>query len=272
MNKFSNDMNEVLAAEAFSKQSEVFDHIYGEDAIINYKRERVRQHILRFAKDGGSMLELNCGTGEDAVYFSKKGFRIHATDISPLMLEKLEEKSADASLKNLTTEIYSFTQPQTLNNKGPYDYVYSNFGGLNCTGELHKVLSSLSALVKPGGMVTLVVISNFCLWELLLVFRGKFKTAFRRFFSKKGRKAHVEGTFFKCWYYSPSYVRKHLKKDFENLGTEGLCTLVPPSYMEGFGDKHAGLFSYLRKKEDKWKARWPWRRMGDYFIISFRRC
>jgi ubiquinone/menaquinone biosynthesis C-methylase UbiE len=267
----SENINQVKAAEAFSKQSLVFDKLYGSDTIIQYKRKRVREHILQFAKQNGSMLELNCGTGEDALFFASHGFQVHATDVSGGMLSMLDKKIAEAAQnKNISTELCSFTKLEDLKNRGPYDMVYSNFGGLNCTGELEKVLSELNTLVKPGGTITLVIISKFCLWETMLLFKGKFKTAFRRFFSKNGRDAHVEGTNFKCWYYSPSFVIRHLKEHFDLLAIEGLCTIVPPSYIENFSEKRPGLFKFLKKKEDRLKAIWPWNRIGDYYIISFK--
>ena len=89
----SEQINEVRTAEAFSRQSEVFDALYGGDEIIRYKRERVRQHINHYLKQGDRMLELNCGTGEDVLYFAGKGFRVHATDISGGMLEVMKRKT-----------------------------------------------------------------------------------------------------------------------------------------------------------------------------------
>jgi ubiquinone/menaquinone biosynthesis C-methylase UbiE len=266
----SEHINQLKASEAFSKQSAVFDKLYGVDTMIQYKRKRVRDHILQIAKPGGYMLELNCGTGEDALFFAQQGFRIHATDASDGMLSMLQQKLQQAGEKNIATELCSYTKLEELQNRGPFDVIYSNFGGLNCTGELEKVLSGLHSIIKPGGTVTLVIISKFCLWETLLLFKGKFKTAFRRFFSSKGRKAHIEGSYFKCWYYSPSFVTKHMSGQFDLLGIEGLCTIVPPSYIEHFPEKHPQLFSYLKKKEGRWKARWPWKFIGDYYIISFR--
>ncbi|HMG10205.1 MAG TPA: hypothetical protein VK609_16940, partial [Mucilaginibacter sp.] len=105
----------------------------------------------------------------------------------------------------------------------------------------------------------------------LLVFKGKFKTAFRRFFSSKGRTAHIEGTYFKCYYYNPSFIISTLRQSYKVLGLEGLCTLVPPSYIESFAEKHPRAYSFLKNKEDKWKDKWPWKYMGDYFIISLER-
>jgi len=120
---------------------------------------------------------------------------------------------------------------------------------LNCTGELNKVLQSFKPLLKSGGTVTLVILPKFCLWETMMLFKGKFRTAFRRFFAKNGRRSRVEGEYFKCWYYDPSYVIKTLKDDFELVKLEGLCTVVPPSYIEGFAEKYPKLYSRLKNWE-----------------------
>ena len=272
MNSLEHNINEVKATEAFSKQSKLFDQIYGADEIILYKRQRVREHVSKHLQPHSAMLELNCGTGEDALYFAQQGHYVHATDISNEMLGKLMIKTQDIECsKRISLEQCSFTELHTLKNKGPFDHIFSNFGGLNCTGEIKEVLKSFSSLLKPNGCVTLVIISKFCLWETLLLFKGKFKTAFRRFFSSKGRKANVEGTQFKCWYYSAAYIKKQLKDDFEVTDIEGLCTLVPPSYIENFAKKYPRLFLFLKRKENKWAHKWPWKYIGDYYIISLKK-
>jgi ubiquinone/menaquinone biosynthesis C-methylase UbiE len=268
----TNHINELKASEAFTKQSKVFDNLYGDDQIIQYKRQRVREHILKYARQNSSMLELNCGTGEDALFFAGKGFKVHATDISSGMLDELKKKIGEKNFENsISIEQCSFTELELLQAKQSFDYIYSNFGGLNCTKELEKVLRAFEKLLAPGGVVTLVIISKFCLWETLLLFRGKFKTAFRRLFATRGRRAHVEGSFFKCWYYSPSFIKSRLQDQYELLSLEGLCTIVPPSYIEKFAEKHPRWFRFLSEKEDKLKDKWPWNRMGDYFIISLRK-
>jgi ubiquinone/menaquinone biosynthesis C-methylase UbiE len=272
MNGASSHINEQFAEAAFSNQSIVFDELYSADTIIGYKRKRVRDHILQYLKPDGSILELNSGTGEDALFFAQKGFKVHATDISKGMQQQLREKVVKQGMQHaVSNELCSYTQLEQLKNKGPYDLIFSNFAGLNCTGELDKVLSSFAGLLNPGGMVTLVVLPKFCLWETLLVFKGKFKTAFRRFFSSKGRKAHVEGVYFDCFYYNPSYIKKRLKRDFEVLSVEGLCTIVPPSYIEGFAEKRPGAYKMLSHWEDRLKTTWPLKYVGDYYIISLRK-
>jgi Methylase involved in ubiquinone/menaquinone biosynthesis len=262
---------EKLVSDAFNRQAPVFDELYIPNGIIKYKRRRVREHLDQLINKGSSILELNCGTGEDAIYFAEKGHNIHATDLSLQMLSILENKIEKKGFqKQITTENISFHDLSNISGKGPYDLIFSNFGGLNCTDKLNEVLASFDPLLKPGAYVCLVIISKFCLWEFLLMFKGKFKTAFRRLFASKGRKAHIEGSFFKCWYYSPSYVIKNMK-NYQLVSVEGLCTLVPPSYIELFTEKHPLLFEYLKNKEGKWKSSWPWRSIGDYFIITFKK-
>ncbi|MBL7732400.1 MAG: class I SAM-dependent methyltransferase [Chitinophagaceae bacterium] len=265
-------MAEQKAAGAFDKQAPIFDELYGPDTIIRYKRKRVREHTEFFLQPASRILELNAGTGEDALYFAGKGHQVHATDISAAMLAQLETKVKAAGLNgHITHEQCSFTELETLQHPGPYDHIFSNFAGLNCTGRLEKVLDSFQHLLKPGGHVTMVILPRFCLWEFLLLLKGKFKTAFRRFAGRKGARAHIEGQYFRCWYYNPSFIRKRMKTTFEVCRLEGLCTIVPPSYMENFAEKRPRLYKWLQKKEDKWKAGWPWRVVGDYYIITLRK-
>jgi ubiquinone/menaquinone biosynthesis C-methylase UbiE len=272
MTTVTENINEQYAAQAFSAQSAVFDEIYSGNTIVNYKRDRVRAHVLQYLKPNSSILELNSGTGEDATFFAAQGHRVHATDIAKGMQQKLREKAVKYKLDNLiSTELCSFTQLDQLKNKGPYNHIFSNFAGLNCTGELDKVLNSLPQLLAKDGVATLVILPQFCLWESLLLFKGMFKTATRRWFSKNGVKAHVEGTYFTCWYYNPSYVTEVVKDSFEVLSVEGLCTIVPPSYIEHFAEKHPNAYRRLKKWEDRYRFSRPWRSVGDYYIISLKK-
>jgi len=269
MTVLANKINEQLTEEAFSKQSVIFDDLYSGNTIVNYKRDRVRAHVQQYLRPGSGILELNAGTGEDAIFFARHCHKVHATDISAGMQQQLAQKVANNKLQDfVSNELCSFTELQKLQNKGPYHHILSNFAGLNCTGELDKVLASFADLLHPNGIVTLVILPKFCLWETSLLFKGEFNTAFRRWFSKNGRRARVEGTYFTCWYYNPSYIVNNLKDSFDLLSIEGLCTIVPPSYMEGFAEKHPAIYRVLQKAENKLKHSWPWKYIGDYYIIS----
>jgi ubiquinone/menaquinone biosynthesis C-methylase UbiE len=263
------ELNEQLASVAFDKQSVLFDALYQSNSIISYKRTRVRDHAGKFLSANSHILELNAGTGEDAIYFARKGHRVHATDIAPGMQERMKQKVEQEGLTGaISHELCSFNRLDDLVEKGPYDMIFSNFAGLNCTGELSHILHSFYPLLKPRGVVTLVIMPPFCLWETMLFFRGKFKTATRRFFAGNGVAAHIEGEYFRCWYYPPSYISSQLRESFDLKAIEGLCTLVPPSYIEQFAEKYPRAYQFLVNLENRYKENWPWKYMGDYYIIS----
>jgi len=273
MNKNHQQLASEQQAEiAFSRQSPVFDIIYSHNKIIQYKRERVRTHVNKYLNPNSNILELNSGTGEDAIYFAQQGHHVHATDISVGMQNELSIKVKKNELENnISTELCSFTELTNLKYKGPYHLVFSNFAGLNCTNRLSDVLKDAEKLLVPGGIITIVLLPPFCLWETLQALRGQFKLAFRRFNSKNGVKAHIEGVYFTCWYYKPSFIINEAKDKFDILDVEGLCTIVPPSYFEHFADKHPRAFKFLAKLENRLKNKWPWKNVGDYYIITLRK-
>src|SRR5688572_22073314 len=129
----SQTFNEQHAASAFNKQSTVFDAIYSNNTIIEYKRRRVREHVLSLLSPNSAILELNAGTGEDAIFFAQQGHSVHATDISEGMQVQLQKKLRASRLRSVSQELCSFTELDQLTQRGPYDLIFSNFAGLNCT-------------------------------------------------------------------------------------------------------------------------------------------
>ena len=117
--------------------------------LCNIKENRVRNHVLKYLYPQSDILELNSGTGEDAIFFAKLGHHINATDISQGMQNIVKQKVENNNLQNnISTELCSFTELEKLQNKGPYDLIFSNFAGLNCTDKLPQVLSSFHLLTK----------------------------------------------------------------------------------------------------------------------------
>ncbi len=261
---------EITVSSAFSRQSGHFDDVYDNNRVTVWARNRVREEVSRFLKPHANMLELNCGTGTDSVFFAQKGHHVLATDNASGMLQALYRKIDDHQLQqNIEPLLCSFNNLEQLGNR-QFDYVFSNFGGLNCTNELSKVLDSISKLLKPGGCFSLVIMPKVCPWDLLTVFKGYFKTAFRRF-QKNGTTAHLEGVYFQCYYYPPSYITQHLDRTFTLLSLKSLSLAVPPPYIEHFVEKHPKLFSVLERIEKRLCTTPPFNRWGDYYIITMQK-
>ncbi len=272
------------ATKAFTAQSAVFDAIYRPSPIVQYKRERVRALLEKYLAKNSRVLELNAGTGEDAIWLAKQGHTVLATDASLGMIAQQKTKIAAENLgAKIDSRALSFLDLETLKGE-KFDAIFSNFGGLNCTDKLQKVLRDLPDLLHPGGIVCLTIMPPNCFWEWLWIFTGKFKKAFRRY-KKGGTLAHIEGEYFTTFYYKPSFVKNHLP-NFTHLKTEALCLAVPPEHHKKIispstptlksvagqrGDFNWRLFRFLKWKENAIKS-WPvLRNWGDYFVIVLQK-
>jgi ubiquinone/menaquinone biosynthesis C-methylase UbiE len=261
---------EQYVSEAFSRQSPVFDAIDDANKTIGWMRERVRAELVQHIHPGASMLELNSGTGIDAIFFAQKGFKVLATDNAQGMLQELDKKRDALGLHNkLQTQRCSFNELEQLFGH-KFDYIFSNFGGLNCSPDLGKILRDVDQLLNPGGYFSFVIMPVVCPWEMLMLFKGYFKTAFRRF-GKHGTSAHLEGVHFQCYYYDPSYVVKHTPANYKLVSLKGLSITVPPPFIEGFIDKHPKLFSKLEHIENKIWTKAPYNRWCDHYIITMQK-
>jgi len=257
-----------IVNRAFSKQSEHYDIDDLKNPILTKWRNQVYAHIKKFLKPTSTILELNSGTGIDAIHFAKQGHFIHATDVAEGMISQLRKKIAKRALLNIFCTQLSFEKLDQLSIE-PVDYIFSNFGGLNCTDDLTKVTQHFSSLLKPGGYVTLVIMPPVCLWEWLWIFKGHGKKAFRRF-NKNGITAHLEGEYFTTYYYGMHDVKKALGKNFTLISAEGLGALSPPPSKEGFVYQYPRVYKILRRIDKRVRKSFPFNRWADHIIVTFQ--
>jgi ubiquinone/menaquinone biosynthesis C-methylase UbiE len=259
----------AVIAEAFSRTAEKYDAFAEDHPHLSRMREKVYAHIARLAAPGASILELNCGTGTDAVRLAGMGYRVHATDIAPGMLARLEEKAARLGLEGrITRQTCAFFELDKVSG-GPYDVVFSNLGGLNCTPDLPGVAARLPRVLKPGGIAIFVLMPRVCLWEIATVFAGQFRLAFRRF-ARGGTQAHLEGLYFPVYYFHPREAERSFGRDFSRLALEGLSVITPTAESKNLARRWPRLYSALAWLDDRLAPRWPWRGWGDFYILSMR--
>jgi ubiquinone/menaquinone biosynthesis C-methylase UbiE len=253
--------------EAFSRQSEIFDYYEKGNDILKWMRSVTHRHLLKYLKERDVILEINSGTGIDAIFLGKKGFRIHCTDISKGMINKLREKIISNNLNNIISyQLLSYTELEKSEIK-QFDYIFSNFGGLNCAPDLNTLFSQFRKILKPGGKVTMVIIPPVCPWEIALLMKGQFKRATRRL--REGEvKANVEGVNFPVYYYTASEVIKALGADFRIIDIQGLASISPPPYMDNFPKRHPMLYKRLTILDEKISHLFPFNRFADHIIIT----
>lgn len=256
-------------AEAFSRTAAKYDAFAEDHPHLARLRQKVYTHVARHAPPGGRILELNAGTGIDAAALAQLGYTVHATDISAGMLKRARRKVEQLGLQErVRVQECSFDRLDQIEGV-PYDMVFSNLGGLNCIPDLSVVIEQLPLVLKPGGVVTWVLMPPVCLWEMAEVLRGNFRLAFRRF-ARQGTRTHLEGLYFNVYYFSPAQAQGGFGKDYHLLELEGLSVITPTAESKNLAKRLPRLYAGLARVDDYLAPRPPWRGWGDFYILTMK--
>jgi len=146
---------------AFDKVAASYDQEFTDTPIGRAQRDRVWRYMRKVLSKykQARILELNCGTGEDAVFMAEMGHEVLATDISTEMLAQTQQKATKAKLQDrIRVKQLDLADPK-LEGEAPFDVIFSNFGGLNCVSgeELEKVADFCDQHLNNGGVCVFVV-------------------------------------------------------------------------------------------------------------------
>src|SRR5688500_4588543 len=145
--------------------AETYDADFTHTAIGQLQRKQVWQFItpvLNSYKGTLKILEINCGTGEDALELSQAGHEVVATDASEVMIEKARQKASLVGENAVTFRVCEFLQLKQQFADQKFDLIISNFGGLNCIDrkQLETLSVHLSALLNDQGKVFFVIMGS----------------------------------------------------------------------------------------------------------------
>ena len=175
---------------------------------------------------GARVLELACGTGEDAGHLASRGVQVLATDQSEKMLDIARAKCAGLPVAFAKVDLRN----ARIGELGTFDGVFSNFGGLNAISDYQSL--SLPSSVKPGGKLLFVIMGRHCAWEMAWhLLHGDRMTAFRRW-QKEGTLARVGQATMPVYYPSTAELRRAFAPHFRLVRVRPLGNFLPPSYLE----------------------------------------
>lgn len=251
------DKSEKLIEQPFNSIAVAYDDDFTNSVTGKSQRRRVHFYLKKLVEQYkiNTVLELNCGTGEDAVWLAKQGCKVLATDISETMIavatQKVQKEGLQGHIDCQTLDIGSLDQ---LNGVHQYDLIFSDFGGLNCLGpkDLRDLTPTIKRLLKPGGFFVGVIMSRFCWWETLFFsLKREFKKAWRRR-TKEGILAALDATTtVHTWYYSPKEFYQLFAKELMYNKSHPIGFMLPPSYLDDRFKNRPFLMKVLVKLE-KW--------------------
>lgn len=220
-----------MKKQAFDNYAFDYDKHFTYSSIGKAQRNQVYRFTEEYVNGTNALLEINCGTGEDAVLFSTKVKRILGTDISSAMINVADKKKG--SIANIEFKCCNATEIDSVTSE-KYDLVFSNFGGLNCLSEeeLIQFRSALSSLVKTKTKLLFVIMGTKCTWERFYYFI-KGKTINRRLV-KEGVNTTISGSSFTTYYYSPDAFFELFKDEYQLVDKKPIGLFIPPSYLQHF--------------------------------------
>lgn len=231
---------------AFERVARTYDADSTDAPVSRWLRGQLWTWLADLFPSGSYLLELGCGTGEDAVWFAERGVRVLATDISPQMLALTAQKAAERGVAALVqTQQLDFARPETWQlSAGAFDGVYSNYGALNCTANWWALGEALAQVVRPRGYAAFSLIGRFSLLETLWhAIHGDLRTATRRWRGKTT--AHIGEIAFPVYYPTPRGFRRAFGAAWRLRILRGWGVVLPPSDLYGALARHPRLFRLL---------------------------
>jgi SAM-dependent methyltransferase len=255
---------------AFDGIAPAYDDAFTRTHTGRLQRALVHAHLQAHATRPLRVLELNCGTGEDAYWLAAQGHQVLATDISAGMVAAAAAKCA--GLPGVQLLQAGFAEALAAPG-GPYDLILSNFGGLNCLSpaELAALGPLLAQKLAPQGHVVAVIMPRRCIWERLY-FLAKLQPgkAFRR-----SRKSAVvaylqDGSAVPTWYYHPSELRAAWSPALSCTVQHPVGLFLPPSYLDPLVARRPRFLAWLSRWEQRLHHQGWMAGLADHCLLEFR--
>lgn len=257
---------------AFDAWAETYDEVFTDSCVGEAQRISVWSEIDMHFGRGQRILEINCGTGADALHLANRGVRVAGCDASRKMIAAAENRISAAGmqalvdLRVLPTEIIWQIEGAAL-----FDGALSNFAGLNCVEDLSSTGMELARLLKPGAKLIICVFGCWCLWEIVwYLAHGNPLKAFRRV-GPKGAQACLKNCELHVHYRSVRDLKHAFAPFFQLKSLKGVGVAIPPSYLEPLAIRHRRAIR-VAAFLDRGLGRIPVTRyFADHLLLTFER-
>ncbi len=263
----------------FDRLAEGYDAAFSHHPIGRFLRGMIQARLAAHFRAGDHVLELGCGTGEDARWLAERGVRVTATDASEAMLSVTRAKCARQSLvevrrldlAELQASENTFTA-KTQRNIEEWDGAFSNFGATNCLEDWRGAASWLGERIRPGGIVGLGVMSPWCVWETVWHgLHGDWRTGTRRWRRKAPFQGVAGRTAITVTYPTIGRLSRDFAPYFERVHVQPLGLFLPPSDVFGVIEKRPQLMRVLMALETRFSQAQILAALADHYWVEFRR-
>ena len=269
--------SDTISGRAFDNAALSYDSDTRSNPMMRWLRANSLRVLWANFTAGDYVLEVGCGTGDEAVALARRGVRVFATDASAGMVEKTNQKVRSTGLRAYLVEARVLPAQELRKllqevGQGSFSGAYSSLGALNCAPDLDANASALAELVLPGGKVVISLLGKYCLWETAWYLAARQpKTAFRRGRGLAWGTAVAGGETMPVYYWSLRQIKAAFKRDFEIRKVRSLPWALPPTYAATFIGRHPLLMRLLNRLEARTSGMWPFYTLGDHVLLELTR-
>lgn len=251
-----------MHARAFDELASEYDAAFTESAIGKALRSIVWARFEQAFSAPSRVLELGCGTGEDALCLARRGLEVVAVDASSRMIQVARQKARETEGLEFHCLAMERLGP-TLDGR-VFDGVLSNFGAINCVADLPALVADVAARLRPGAPLVWVLMGRHVPWEWLwYLAHGQWKKAWRRL-SRGG----VSWRGLKILYPTPTELAAVLQPHFAIRRIAPLGVALPPSYAGQWLERRPRLLKLLTRLEHLAQPSSALACVSDHYIVE----
>jgi ubiquinone/menaquinone biosynthesis C-methylase UbiE len=262
------------AAQAYDAYAPRYDRLLDENRINAYMRRRTQQVLLSTFESGSRLIELGCGTGDEAIALAAHGCEIFAFDPSPRMVAVASQKAAATRTEgtvrwfvgrsaDLARQLGSPPLPMS------FDGAYASFS-LSYERDLSSVSEGLAPWIRSGGQFVVAAMNRVCGAELAAAFlSGHPGLAGRRLAARTLHKVGEVAT--PVFPRTMRDIAEAFREHFVLEQGRALPAILPPPYFNRMLGRWPALVEVLARMDPYVGTLPVVRSLGDHNLLRFRR-
>jgi len=246
--------------------AEKYDSILSKNRFSEVLRPVFQNILMQNIHHGDYILDLGCGTGEDAIFLAQKGVNVTGVDISPKMIE-IAGKKADT--KDFNKNLQFFCDDMEIfisENTNKFDAIISNFNAVNYIRDLNSFSAHVSTALNKDGKLIFTVLNKISASEVFYNFvRLNLKRSWKAIFNRKELLLTDLNIFF------PGLFSNFFKNHFYIKRITGIGIFIPPHNLTGMYDKLSFVLPLLLRLEKLTASVFPFYCLSDHYIIEMQK-
>lgn len=264
----------------FDRAARLYDATYGPadgdgshgNPLLDWLRAEHLSVLRGLLPPGATVLDIGCGTGEEALALAREGYGVLGIDVSPAMVRLAQAKAAVHGVgRQFHAHALAAGQLGRLDERGPFQGAYSSLGTLNTEPDLPTVAQQLHELLEPGAPFVATVMSRRCLYEWARAVRRlrPGEVMDRRRGWAEGR-AGASGVIAPVRFYSPREFAAFFRPHFTVESVRAFPLWLPPVHLHELYRASPDRFARAKRWDARMRA-WPgFRAWGDHFLMVLR--